>query len=385
MPLLIRITTVPMSLRYLLQGQLPYMKKRGFRVLAMSADGPEREQIILEEGVAHHIVPFTRTITPWQDLKCLFMLIRLFRKTRPNIVHTHTPKAGLLGMCAAWITGVPVRMHTIAGLPWVETGGLKRSLLKNMERLTFFFATGIYPNSFVQMAFLEKNRIGSKKKMKVIGQGSSNGIDTERFAPGKELMDRAHDIRQKLGINMGDMVYIFVGRIVKDKGINELVSAFGELRKEHENIYLILVGPFEDHLDPVHDKVRKEIDEGPNIHAVGFQEDVRPWLLASDLLVFPSYREGFPNVPMQAGALGLPCIVSDINGCNEIIIHNENGLIIPPKDGPALKNAMQLLTVNEDYRYKLATKARESIVSRFNRKLVWEGLAAEYEKQLHRD
>ncbi|MDH5400088.1 MAG: glycosyltransferase family 4 protein [Cyclobacteriaceae bacterium] len=374
-----------MSLRYLLQGQLAYMKSQGFKILAISSDGPEREQVIKHEKVAHHVVPFTRAITPWQDLICLLMLIKLFRKTKPDIVHTHTPKAGLLGMWAAWFTGVPVRMHTVAGLPWMETKGLKRILLWNMERLTCFFATGVYPNSFVQMKFLKENKIGQNGKLKVIGQGSSNGIDVEKFAPAKELQEEAMKARQGLDISMDDLVFIFIGRIVKDKGINELVSAFRNLRKEYDNIHLILVGPFENDLDPVNDQTSREIEENPGIHAVGFQEDVRPWLLAADVLTFPSYREGFPNVPMQAGAMGLPAVVTDINGCNEIIKHNINGLIVPPKDEPALKEAMELLINDDKLRHRLASNARESIVSRFDRNLIWQGLLTEYQNHLSKN
>ncbi|PIQ48368.1 MAG: glycosyltransferase family 1 protein [Cytophagales bacterium CG12_big_fil_rev_8_21_14_0_65_40_12] len=363
-----------MSLDLLLRGQFAFMKAQGFEVCAGSSSGREIEAIIAREGVAHHVFPFSRTISPLLDLVAIFRLVRFLRSHKFQIVHTHTPKAGLLGMIAAWICRVPIRMHTVAGLPLMETKGLKRKVLLLVERLTYHCATGVYPNSFKMMEYIQRHIYSSETKLKVIGNGSSNGIDTDYFQTDSILERRALAIKDELQIPLDHKVAIFIGRITGDKGINELVGAF----KSFEKLSLILVGPFEPDLDPLDDQTVLEIQQNPNIHAVGYQSEIRPYLLAADFLAFPSYREGFPNVPMQAGAMGLPSIVTDINGCNEIIAHEINGLIIPVKDQNALKLAIERLLNDAELFERMKEVARPMIVNRYDQKVVWEALHQEY-------
>lgn len=296
-----------MSLNLLLKGQFLFMRTRGMDVTVGSAAGEEVSIITKREGVEHHIFSFSRTITPIRDLFAIIQLIRCIRKYKFEIVHTHTPKAGLVGMIAAWICRVPIRLHTVAGLPLMETNGLKRKVLLLAERLTYHCATGVYPNSFKMMEYIQRHIYSSQTKLKVIGNGSSNGIDTDHFQTDSILERRALAIKDELQIPLDHKVAIFIGRITGDKGINELVGAF----KSFEKLSLILVGPFEPDLDPLDDQTVLEIQHNPNIHAVGYQSEIRPYLLAADFLTFPSYREGFPNVPLQAGAMGLPSIVTD--------------------------------------------------------------------------
>jgi glycosyltransferase involved in cell wall biosynthesis len=277
----------------------------------------------------------TRKITPFRDLASLFGLIKVIRRFRPDIVHTHTPKAGLLGMLAAWICRVPVRMHTVAGLPLMETSGFLQRLLIFTEQITYACATGVYPNSSGLKQYIQENI--TTKSMRMIGRGSSNGIDTTFFKPTPELEAAAQHLRNKYHITDKDVVFSFVGRLVKNKGIGELVKAFKKLatysgRPGEGKIFLLLVGPFEQELDPLDAEDYKFLHENPQIVLAGFQSDVRPWIMASDIFVFPSYREGFPNVVMQASCLEVACVVSDINGCNEIIRHESTGLIGKPKD-----------------------------------------------------
>jgi glycosyltransferase involved in cell wall biosynthesis len=215
-PLLVRITTVPMSLHYLLRGQMTYMKANGFQVQAVSADGNERQEI-LKEGIEHIIVPFTRKITPVQDFICLIKLITLFRKIKPDIVHTHTPKAGLLGMMASWVCRVPVRMHTVAGLPLMEARGIKRWILLVTERITYRCATKVYPNSTGLMRFIKEQLSIKNEQLTIIGKGSSNGIDSTFFSKSEKLIAEARQIRARYGIPDDALVFSFVGRVVKDK------------------------------------------------------------------------------------------------------------------------------------------------------------------------
>jgi glycosyltransferase involved in cell wall biosynthesis len=353
---------------------------RHYDLIAICSDAVRLEKVGVDESVKSYPVELTRRITPFKDLRALYRLYRYFREEKPLIVHTHTPKAGLIGMLAAWLARVPHRLHTVAGLPLMEASGLKRGVLNFMERLTCQCATRVYPNSQGLKEFIVKNKFCPAKKLKVIGNGSSNGINTGYFSPVHFSPGDKKRLRGSFAIPPGDVVFCFVGRLVKDKGINELVEAFVALNRLHPRTRLLLVGSFERELDPLLPETEREIQNNPNIISTGFQTDVRPCLAIADIFVFPSYREGFPNVVMQAGAMGLPAIVTDINGCNEIITGGVNGLIIPPKDKRALQETMELLLVDSDLRTRLQRDARAMIASRYEQREVWEALLAEYKR-----
>lgn len=378
---LIRITTVPVSLSVLLKDQLRYMSDH-FEVLAVSSPDKILEQVGVREGVRTAPVTMTRAITPVQDVKALWKLYRLLKKEKPSIIHTHTPKAGLLGMLAGRMAGVPVRMHTVAGLPLMENTGVKRKVLDFVERLTYSCATNVYPNSKHLAGFILENRFCREQKMKVLGNGSSNGINTRFFQPGEDLEKAAADLKKKYGFTDKNFVFVFVGRLVKDKGIEELVAAFSALKVKHPHIKLLLVGPYEPELDPLAPATRKTIETDESIIHAGFQQDIRPFLMISQALAFPSYREGFPNVPMQAGCFNLPSIVTDINGCNEIVEDGKNGLIIPAKNVLELQGAMERLLTNTTLYLTLQSNARKMIVDRYEQKYLWELLLKEYHDQL---
>ena len=428
---LLRITTVPQSLKILLKGQLGYMKSQGFEVIGISSPGNEINCINENEGVEVHEVSMSRQITPLKDLVALFKLILFFKKENPAIIHTHTPKAGILGMLAAKLTNVPIRLHTVAGMPFMEAKGYKRKVLEGVEKITYACASKVYPNSKGLESFILENSYAKKEKVKLIANGSTNGIDTSFFNSENYTQQQNQVLKKQLGIPEQSFVFIFVGRLVADKGINELVHAFksfcsndigdnieipesipsslprisraissltdsdihrnsievnpqlvikkaGIKEPVTRNKKLLLVGPQESNLDPLDRETLQEIENNPNIIAVGFQEDVRPYFAVSDALVFPSYREGFPNVVMQAGAMGLPSIVSDIIGCNEIIIEGENGIIIPPKDTQGIQNAMQRLVEDLNLYKRLKSQAREKIIARYEQVVVWEALLEEY-------
>ncbi|RHM41503.1 glycosyltransferase family 4 protein [Butyricimonas virosa] len=371
---LVRITTVPESMRTLLKGQLRFMRNY-YDVIAVSSNGECFNDMLQEQGVRGFCINMTRQITPLVDLKALFQLILLLWKERPDIVHTHTPKAGLLGMIAAKIVGVPIRLHTIAGLPLLETTGYKRKLLNYMEKLTNACATRVYPNSFAMKEIIIQQHLCAPRKLKVIANGSSNGIDTLFFST-KNILQSREEIRLDLGFKQQDTVFVFIGRIVKDKGVNELIDAFKEVMSR--SVKLLIVGGFEKERNPILPENEKFIINNSCIKFVGWQSDVRPFLYASDVLVFPSYREGFPNVVMQAGAMGLASIVSDINGCNEIIENEKNGLIIPPKNHDALAEAMKRMIDDVELRMIMSANARKMIRARYEQKMIWDELLKEY-------
>jgi len=380
---LVRVTTVPISLKVLLRQQLKFMSAH-FDVLAVSSPGHTLEEVRIAEGVRTAPVVMTRAITPVNDLKALWRLYRLFKKEHPAIVHTHTPKAGLLGMMAARLAGVPIRLHTVAGLPLMENRGIRKKILEWAERLTYTCATRIYPNSGKLASFLLDKGFCAAQKVQVLGNGSSNGIDTDFFQKNEALTIAAGTLSGQLSLKEGDFVFVFIGRLVRDKGIEELVTAFTALNKQYANVKLLLVGPYEPDLDPLSPATIATIAANEAIIQADFQQDIRPWLMVSQVLVFPSYREGFPNVPMQAGCFHVPAIVTNINGCNEIIEHEHNGLVIPVKDIEALHDAMKRLMTNKELYSHLKTHARQLITERFDQKHFWDLLLTEYQDQLNK-
>lgn len=373
---------MPLSLKVLLKGQLRFMASNGFDVKGVSSEGEELREVHENEGIAVEAITMSRKITPFQDLKSLWEMWNFLRKEKPQIVHTHTPKAGIIGMLAARLAGVPHRLHTVAGLPLMEATGTKRKILNFVEKLTYSSATRVYPNSKGLYDFILQNNFTQSNKLKIIANGSSNGIDTAFFSPDQVTEIEKVALREKLNIQPDDFVFVFVGRIVSDKGINELIKAFSELQtveNKPAGIKLLLVGGLENDLDPLNPEILAEINQNKDIISVGFQQDVRSFFAIADALVFPSYREGFPNVVMQAGAMGLPSIVSDINGCNEIIIEGENGLIIPSKNVEKLKEKMLTLAKDKNLYTKLKGNSRRMIENRYEQSVVWNALLEEYE------
>lgn len=378
---LIRITTVPISLKILLTDQLSFMNNY-FEVIGISSKGKELIEVGEKEGIKTIPLNMSREITPLKDFISLVKMIVLLLKEKPNIVHTHTPKAGIIGMLASWICRVPNRLHTVAGLPVMEAKGKKKKLLLFVEKLTYSCATKVYPNSKGLKDYILDNNLTKRDKLKVIGYGSSNGIDTKYFYKSDEIINKSLEIKESYGLK-DKFVFCFVGRIVRDKGINELVSSFDKLNKEFENISLVLVGNYEDTLDPISKNSKDIIKRNQNIIEAGYQSDIRPFLASSDCFILPTYREGFPNVVLQASSMEIPCIVTNINGCNEIIKHNKNGLIIEPKSEDELYLAMRRFLDNKDLSKTLAQNSRDNIVKKYDREQFFKYLLKEYEEVIN--
>jgi glycosyltransferase involved in cell wall biosynthesis len=374
---LIRITTVPLSLDKILDGQLSFMNDH-YEVIAVSSEKEYLIRCATNEGVRYKHIEMTRKITPLKDLRSLINLIFFLIKEKPLIIHSHTPKAGILAMLASKIANVPIRLHTVGGLPLMEETGRKKKLLEVVEKLTYSLSTFIFTNSSGLYKHILENNYISRNKIKVIGNGSSNGVDVNYFSPSQVSENQKLELKSSLGILEDDFTFVFVGRIVTDKGINELVAAFNNISLYSKPLKLLLVGEQESDLDPLHKSTLEILTKNDQIIQVGFQRDIRPYLAISNVLVFPSYREGFPNVVMQAGAMGLPAIASDINGCNEIITHGENGILIPKKNTAKIEIALLLLKNNEKLYEKLKSNARYMIASRFERKVICETILEEY-------
>ncbi|MCK5293627.1 MAG: glycosyltransferase, partial [Arcobacteraceae bacterium] len=278
------------------------------------------------------------------------------------------------GMIASWMARIPNRIHNVVGLPHLEAVRKRKFILTMTEKITYFFSTRVYCNS-LNLKKVVANM--TNKPVNVIGNGSVNGVDTQYF---KDILSKEEKqiILNKLNLNSGDFIITFIGRIVNDKGINELVSVFNNLSLKYSNIKLLLIGDYKNESDPISQKSQKIIKDNKSIIYLEFQEDVRKYLSISNLFVLPSYREGLPNVLIEAGSYGIPLIATNINGSNEIIKHNKNGILVNKKDEKDLYNAIEKFIMNKEYYELIKNNIRNSIVNRYDQKYFWNKLLDEF-------
>lgn len=375
---LIRITTVPMALKYLLPGQMRFMSQNGFEVLMISADGKELPAVIQNEQCRHIIVPMTRKITPLQDFSCLIKLIRIFRKEKPDIVHTHTPKAGLLGMMAARFCGVNTRIHTVAGLPLMVEKGFKYHLLKYIEKLTYASASQVWPNSHSLMNFILDKKLCPAGKLRLIGRGSTNGININRF--NRESLNEkiTAAVKEQIHYSAQNKYLLCIGRLVADKGIVELVNVFTRMQKNDATLKLLLVGGYEPSLDPLPPATLQQIRSNEAIVHIDWSDDVAYFMNLADYFVFPSHREGFPNVLLQAGAMGLPVICSHITGNIDIVVNNETGLIFDRGNEQQMFKLLQYAITHPQYMQSMAAKLQQQVTENYRQENIWQNILAAY-------
>ncbi len=383
---LIRCSTISLTLSSFVETSIKHLMSRYDLVLLSSPD-QNLEKLGLKFNIKTIGVLMQRRMSPVQDLRSLLNLIKVFHKEKPYMVHSMTPKAGLLCMLAAWITRVPRRVHTFTGLVWPTATGLSRKILMATDWLTCTCATHIIPEGKGVMNDLQHI---THKPMKILGYGNVRGVDMDYWRKMNASSSKFKELKRD-----DVFTFIFVGRIVRDKGINELIAAFDKLSQEH-TVRLLLVGTFEDALDPVSESTKKIIEGNSSIEYLGPQygTDLLACYAASDCFVFPSYREGFPNTVLEAGAMELPSIVTDINGSREIIVRKneenaspikdmklcDNGIIIPPRNEDFLYKAMEEVFKNDNVRAMMASQAREMVASRFEQSFVQKCLLDFYEE-----
>lgn len=382
MPKLIRITTAPLSLKYLLWNQMRYMRENGFDVLMVSSDGKEWPDLLSNEGCRHQVIPMTRQITPFRDLVSLYRLYRLFRKERPDIVHSHTPKAGLLAMLAAKLAGVKIRIHTIAGLRFMTAKGFKRRLLVFMEKLTAKAAHHVWPNSFSLLNYIRTHRLVSEPKLQVIGYGSSNGVDLNRYSPAVLDPQKLERVKKQIGYQPQYRYLLNMGRIVKDKGVAEVLQAFSVVYEKDPMLRLIVLGAFEDELDPISDEARKILETHPGIIHIDWSDEVEYFMQLAHLLVHASYREGFPNTLLQAGAMNCPILCTAIEGSVDIVTDKETGLLCRPCDTKDLLEKLQYALQAEAEMKAYANALRKKIEEKFSQPFLYAAMHRRYTELL---
>lgn len=378
-PVYLRITTVPESLEILLEGQPEFLREHGLDVhLASSGQRPKRL-----ENFKFYSIPFTRTINPLADIKAIWSIIKVLRNIKPDIIHSHTPKAGLISMLAGRICGIKIRLHTVAGLPQNTARSLTKTLLNMTEFITYTCAHKIYFNSLRQMESQKKAFPIFRNKMQIILNGTSNGIDTNRFRP----IEQNISLLKKYRLDQDVFTWMFIGRVHEDKGINELIEAFVKFEEEYNGkSQLVIVGGIDSVRNSINQTWLKRIQEkSPSISFVGFQSNIPEWLSIANSLIFPSYREGFPNVPLQAACMGIPIIATDINGCNEIIKDGLNGFLVPTRDSNSIYEKMLQIFNSAELRISMGNESLATVPKKYNRKDFHSALLKEYQNLLLKD
>ena len=372
-----------MALRYLLPGQMHFMQQNGFEVIMISADGPELNDVMQTEQCRHIVVPMTRKITPLQDLKCLIQLIKIFRKEKPDIVHSHTPKAGLLGMLAAKLSGVNVRIHTVAGMPLMVEKGFKLQLLKFIEKLTYRAANHVWPNSNSLYNYIVDNKFTSTKKLNIISKGSTNGININRFSKAVLNQNTVLEIQNSINYSVQHIYLLCIGRLVADKGIVELVNVFTTLQKKYAHLKLVVVGDYEEELDPLPAEIMQQIKTNADIIHIRWTQQVEYFMHIASYFVFPSHREGFPNVLLQAGAMELPIICSRIAGNVDIVTHQQTGLIFETANQLQMAEQIEYAIANPEKMQAMAASLVQIIKNDYRRENIWQNMLSSYKSLLH--
>lgn len=377
-----RVSTVAFFLVTQLKEQVTRLAELGANVTLICSPGPELNQLALSEHLRYVPVRIERSIQPIQDLVAIFTLYRIFRRQRFDVVHTTTPKAGLVAGIAAYLARVPVRMHTYTGQVWVTLHGPKRWMARFADRVIGWLATQCYADSPSQRTFLISEGIIDNRKIKVIGRGSLSGVDLKRFDPDYFNDKDKTEIRESFGIMTGSHVFLFIGRIAAEKGIFELLSAFEAIRAEGFPVSLVLVGPLNDECGGETSITSNELQSKPDVHYVGFSERPEMFMAIADVLCLPSYREGFGTVVIEAAAMKVPTIGTRIFGLSDAVEDGVTGFLVDVRSSDALEAAMRKLLMEPGLRDKFANASQERCQRLFDSREITAAVAMEYIQSL---
>lgn len=373
-PTLVHVTTVPQSLIFV-SKQMKFMQDHGFDIHIVSSPGELLDEYGRDYGVTTHPLPMSRAISPAADAIAVMRLTRLLKRIKPDIVHAHTPKGGLVGMTAATAARVPSRIYHMRGLLTLTATGRKKALLSAAEVTSCEMAHTVICQSRSLRRVAVDDHLVDPVKAVVLGDGS-NGVDAQRFAPQPDDTLR-QEVRAKFGIPEDAVVIGFVGRLVGDKGIVELTRAWSGLRDRFPHLHLLLVGPFEER-DPVPAHTRQTLEGDDRVHFQGFTKDTVPYYAAMDVLTLPTYREGFPNVPLEAAAMGLPVVGTFAVGCRDAIANGQTGILVRERDAKALEEAIGRYVAFPHLRTRHGDAGRERVLEKFTPGRIQEALLDVY-------
>lgn len=375
------ITTVPESLGFL-KGQAQYLQSRGVTVYALSSPGKALEKYAVTESVPVYAVNMPRRITPLHDLVAVIRIWNTLRRLRPQVVHALTPKAGLLGMISARLARTPVRIYHVLGLPMMTAKKTKRRLLRLTEKTSCLLANQVLCVSHSMREVLTENSLCPIQKVKVLANGSINGVDSEKtFNPARLDTAMRCRIREEYGVPADANVIGYLGRVVRDKGLIELSQAWQMIASRDSNSHLLIVGQSESQ-DPLPAEVQHYLNTEPRIHMIGYVEDSVPFYRAMDVLVLPTYREGFPVAPLEAAAMELPVVATRIPGCVEAVDDGATGILVPPYNAQALAKAIQVYLDDPELRRRHGQAGRKRVLRNFQPQLIWQSIYDEYKRLL---
>ena len=374
---LVHITTTPLTLVFL-RGQVRYMSEQGMSVHAVSSPGDLLDAFGRDELIAVHEIRMGRRLTPLGDMRAFVELTKLFRELRPTIVHGHTIKGGLLGMIAAWITGVPLRIYHLHGLMYPVKQGASRRILRWIEKLPALCSHHILCVSPSVARIAVQDAFVRAEKIDVLLSGSANGVDADhRFNPGRLGNEARAKARTMIGCPEHALVMGYVGRIVRDKGMEELVRAWKNLSRDYPNLQLVIAGPFEAE-DPLSPESTSVLRSDPRVHVLGWVDHMPEVYSALDLVILPSYREGFPNVPLEAAAMALPVVATDVGGTADAVVDGTTGTLVPPRDAEALERAVRVYLEDAELRRRHGTAGRDRVLREFRQEPLWKTLYRKY-------
>ncbi|MEA3403863.1 MAG: glycosyltransferase family 4 protein, partial [Armatimonadota bacterium] len=375
-PRLVRVATDAYHFWNFMDGQGRFLRSQGWDVHAVAPPGQFLEKFAEREQVPVHEVEMSRSMS--LDLQALRALRRIFRQLRPDIVHSSTPKAGYLAMLASWSTGVPIRIYHANGLRWWTLNGVKRFMVMQGQKVACRLAHSVLCVSpSIRQAMID-NGVCSAERARVLASGHGNGVDADhRFNPDRLEPGLRERVRQELGLPRDAVVAGFLGRIVGDKGIEEIIQAWLLLRDEVPHLYLLLVGDF-DETDPVSSETQQVVEDDPRIKRTGWVDEVVPLYAAMDFCLVPSYREGFPTIALEAGAMGLPLVTTDALGCIDAVEDGVTGVQVPVGAVEPLRDAMVQYVDDPQLRLKHGRAARLRVCRQFRNDIVWKALHEEY-------
>jgi glycosyltransferase involved in cell wall biosynthesis len=378
------VTSVPFFLVTQLRRQIECLLDSGMSVTAITSPGPELAQITPHRHLTLQVLQIPRRLAPWRDLIALYRLYRLFRQGRFMIVHSTTPKAGLLTALAGWFACVPIRLHTFTGQPWIGLRGPLRWLARASDRVIGWLNTRCYADSESQRQLLITEGILNERSISTIGSGSLAGVDLKRFNRERLGVETGKCIRSELGIADQTVVLLFIGRVAREKGVYELLEAVVRLRNSGSDVVLLLVGPMDDERGGSGTVARADLEGRAGVYYLGYRDDPERYFAAADILCLPSYREGFGTVVIEAAAMGVPTVGTRITGLVDAVVDGETGILVEPRNTDALMLGLQRLLEDSGLRERMGELARQRAHARYSADIVNAAVVEEYTRLLQR-